>query len=61
MLESRGRIEFTDLFEEEYSATDVLSVLVALLELARVGRLLLKQRKPFGKMGISDGTPVAAS
>ncbi len=60
MLESRGRIEFTDLFEEEYSVTDVLSVLVALLELARVGRLRLKQRKPFGKMGISDGTPVTA-
>jgi segregation and condensation protein A len=60
MLESRGRIEFTDLFEEEYSVTDVLSVLVALLELARVGKLRLKQRKPFGKMGISDGTPVAA-
>jgi chromatin segregation and condensation protein Rec8/ScpA/Scc1 (kleisin family) len=58
MLESRGRIEFLDLFDEEVSVTDVLSVLVALLELARVGRLRLKQRKLFGKMGISDGTPV---
>jgi segregation and condensation protein A len=58
MLESRGHIEFTDLFEKDYTVTDVLSALVALLELARVGKLRLKQRKPFGKMGISDGSAV---
>jgi segregation and condensation protein A len=60
MLESRGRIEFADLFDEESSITDVLSALVALLELARVGKLRLKQLKPFGKMGISDGSAVTA-
>jgi len=60
MLESRGRIEFTDLFDENATLTDVLSLLVALLELARVGKLRLKQRKPFGKMGISDGSAATA-
>lgn len=60
MLGSRGRIEFSDLFDEDYTVTDVLSVLVALLELARVGKLRLRQRKPFGKMGISDGSAVTA-
>ena len=60
MLETRGRIEFTDLFETDYTVTDVLSVLVALLELARIGKLRLTQRKPFGKMGITDGSAVTA-
>lgn len=60
MLESHGRVNFADLFDEEATVTDVLSVLVALLELARVGKVRLKQRKPFGKMGITDGSAVTA-
>jgi segregation and condensation protein A len=60
MLERSGRIDFTDLFDESSSIADVLSALVALLELARVGRIRLRQRKPFGKMGISDGSAVTA-
>ena len=60
MLESRGRIDFTDLFDEDAAVTDLLSVLVALLELARVGKVRVRQRKLFGKMGISDGSAVPA-
>jgi segregation and condensation protein A len=58
MMEQRGKLEFADLFDEDFTITDVLSALVALLELARVGRVRLRQRKPFGKMGISDGPSV---
>ena len=58
MMEDRGKVDFTDLFDEESSITDVLSAHVALLELARVGRVRLRQRQPFGKMGISDGPAV---
>lgn len=61
MMEERGKVDFTDLFDEESTITDVLSALVALLELARVGRIRLRQRQPFGKMGISDGPAVTTS
>ncbi len=60
LLERHGRIHFADLFDEDTTVTDVLSALVALLELARRGKLRLRQRKPFGKMGISNESAVAA-
>ncbi len=55
MISERGKVDFTELFDEDSTITDVLSALVALLELARVGKVRLRQRKPFGNMGISDG------
>ena len=58
MMAERGKVDFVDLFDEESTVTDVLSALVALLELARVGKVRLRQRKPFGKMGITDGPAV---
>jgi segregation and condensation protein A len=61
MIEDRGKVEFAELFVDEFTITDVLSALVALLELARLGRVRLKQRQPFGKMGISDGPAVTTS
>jgi segregation and condensation protein A len=58
LIEDRGKLDFTELFDDESRITDILSALVALLELARIGRVRLRQRKPFGKMGISDGPAV---
>jgi segregation and condensation protein A len=51
-LEKRGHFELTDVLNPEPSIADVLSVLVALLELARVGRIRLAQQQPFGKVAI---------
>jgi segregation and condensation protein A len=58
MMEERGKLAFADLFDDQSTITDILSALVAVLELARVGRVRLRQRNPFGKMGISDGPAV---
>lgn len=60
MMEQHGKFVFSDLFDEYSTITDVLSALVALLELARVGKVRLRQRKPFGQMGITDGPSVTA-
>jgi segregation and condensation protein A len=53
LLEQRGNFELTDVLDPEAGIADVLSVLVALLELARVGRIRLTQRQPFGKVAIA--------
>ncbi len=52
-LEDRGNFELTDVLDPEPTVADILSVLVALLELARVGRIRLTQRQPFGKVDVA--------
>ncbi|NIM48310.1 MAG: segregation/condensation protein A [Gemmatimonadales bacterium] len=52
LLEERERIGFWDVVGESPTIADVLSMLIAILELARLGRLRVTQRKPFGKVGI---------
>ncbi len=61
MLEIRRNIVFSDLFDEEVTIADILSALVALLELARVGKVRLKQPESFGTVEISDGPTFATS
>lgn len=61
MLQSGGKIVFADLFDDDVTITDVLSALVALLELARVGKVRLRQPKTFGTVEITDGPTFAAS
>jgi len=53
LLESKNALDFADVIGPEPTVADVLSVLVALLELARVGRVRLTQRKPFASMAIA--------
>jgi segregation and condensation protein A len=52
MLESRREFDLREALGEAPTVADVLSVLLALLELARVGRVLLQQRQPFGRLGV---------
>jgi chromatin segregation and condensation protein Rec8/ScpA/Scc1 (kleisin family) len=57
MLDARGSFDFKDVLGEQPTVVDVLSTLLALLELARLGRIVLKQAQPFATIGVrSDPT-----
>ena len=61
LLEEREELTLLEAIGEATSIVDVLSTLLALLELARVGRISLAQRKSFGTVAIvreSDSTAV---
>ncbi len=61
LLATREHVELRELFGEAPTIADVFSVIVALLELARVGRLRLTQREPFGTVGITRESPDQAA
>ncbi len=52
LLEEREELTLLDAIGEGATVADVLSVLIAVLELARVGRISLAQRKTFGSVMI---------
>jgi segregation and condensation protein A len=52
LLESNGKLDFHALVGETPTVVDLLSVLLALLELARVGRVRLTQPALFGNMDV---------
>jgi chromatin segregation and condensation protein Rec8/ScpA/Scc1 (kleisin family) len=61
LLEERERLQFRDLFPVSAPAVDeVVSALLALLELARVGRLRIAQECPFGALIIAREPALAA-
>lgn len=61
MLETRASLDFVELVGSEPTAADILSVLLALLELARMGRLLLQQPRPFAAVTVvRESTDAAA-
>lgn len=61
LLAAREHVELRELFGETPTIADVISVIVALLELARMGHLWLAQREPFGTVGITRESPDQAS
>lgn len=61
MLDRRARLDFQELLGEEPTIADVLSVLLALLELARVGRILLHQDRPFSAVAVTRESTDAAA
>lgn len=61
LLASREHVELRELFGEAPTIADVISVIVAVLELARVGHLRLAQREPFGTVGITRESPDQAA
>ena len=61
LLALREHVELRELLGEAPTIGDVISVIVALLELARVGRLWLAQREPYGTVGITRESPNQAS
>lgn len=61
LLDERDKLDFLDLVGERPTVAEILSVLIAVLELARLGRLRLIQRRPFGSVAIRrEPTPAAA-
>jgi segregation and condensation protein A len=52
LFDKSERLTLLDIIGERTSIADVLSSLIALLELARVGFVSLRQRKPFGSVVI---------
>ena len=52
LLEEREQLTLLDAIGEATGVADVLSVLIAVLELARLGRIRLAQRKTFGSVTI---------
>ena len=60
LLEERNHFEFAELFDAGATPADVVSALVALLELARLGRLRLRQSEPFSALAITGESTDAA-
>jgi segregation and condensation protein A len=52
MLEEREELTLLDAIGPSASVADVLSVLLALLEMARLGRIRVRQPQPFGSVAI---------
>jgi segregation and condensation protein A len=55
LLAERDRFEFREALGTDYTIGDVISTLLAILELARLGRLQLVQNSPFGRMDLCRG------
>lgn len=54
-LESRGEVEFGELFEDDPRRIVIAVTFMAILELVRLGQLFVKQAAPFGKIWIARG------
>jgi segregation and condensation protein A len=61
LLAERDHFALRDAFGPEPTVADVVSTLLALLELARQGRIRLRQREPFGSVAISRESPQQAA
>jgi chromatin segregation and condensation protein Rec8/ScpA/Scc1 (kleisin family) len=61
LLAARERFGWHDLLGTQPSIVDVLSSLVALLELARGGTLTLAQRRPFTPFEVARGPAYQAA
>jgi segregation and condensation protein A len=61
LLAERGRFSLREAFGPAPTVADVVSTLLAILELARQGRLRIRQREPFGSVGISRESPQQAA
>src|SRR5439155_6986885 len=61
LLAQREQLAWLDIVGERSSIVDVLSVFIALLELAKRSALTLSQLEPFGPMVITRGTPREAA
>jgi segregation and condensation protein A len=56
LLVDRGRFDLREAFGEAPTVADVISTLLALLELARLGRLHLVQQTPFSPVDVNRGS-----
>jgi segregation and condensation protein A len=60
LLEERASLDFRELFDAQPTVADIISALVAVLELARIGRAHLAQLQPFGPVTVSREATYAA-
>lgn len=60
-IEKREEFEFAELLDETSNLADVLSLLLALLELARLGRLRVRQARSYGPLVITREPTDAAA
>jgi segregation and condensation protein A len=61
LLSEREQVDWLEIVGEGSSIVDVLSVFIALLELAKRSSLTLSQPEPFGPMVITRGSPREAA
>jgi segregation and condensation protein A len=61
LLSEREHFALRDAFGPAPTVADIVSTLLALLELARQGRIRLRQPEPFGSVGISRESPQQAA
>jgi segregation and condensation protein A len=61
MLDEREAWTLLDFVIDRPTIADVLSVLLALLELARIGRVRIDQPQPFGHVNVRRASPAAAA
>ncbi len=58
LMEERAELDFRELFTTtDITVADVISALIALLELARTGHLAVTQPHPFGRLIITRASP----
>ncbi len=60
LIERRGTFDFREALVEDPTVADVLSVFLALLELARVGRVIISQERSFGSLGVRSESEFSA-
>jgi segregation and condensation protein A len=61
LIRATSRIDFRDLVADRPHVSVIISLLIALLELARLGEILLIQRQPFEELTVSGESPHTAA
>ena len=61
LIRATSRIDFRDLIAGRPHVSVIISLLIALLELARLGEILLIQRQPFEELTVSGESPDTAA
>lgn len=61
LLESQSKVTLLEAIGERREVADILSLLLAMLELARLGRLSFRQRRPFASVVIRRESPRPAT
>ncbi len=61
MIRTKSRLDFKELIADRPHVSVVISLVIALLELARLGEILLIQQKPFEELTVSGESPDKAA
>ncbi|MCZ6917476.1 MAG: ScpA family protein [Gemmatimonadetes bacterium] len=61
LIRTKSRLDFKELIADRPHVSVVISLLIALLEMARLGEILLIQQKPFEELTVSGESPDKAA